>query len=79
MRKLNKILAVVIILVIIAGWIITVGGAGDKVGSIKDYIKLGLDLQGGVYVVMEAQTDATGEELKSLIDADTGRHRKASQ
>ncbi len=67
MRKLNKILAVVIILVIIAGWIITVGGAGDKVGSIKDYIKLGLDLQGGVYVVMEAQTDATGEELKSLM------------
>ena len=67
MRKLNKILAVVIILVIIAGWIITVGGAGDKVGSIKDYIKLGLDLQGGGYVVMEAQTDATGEELKSLM------------
>ena len=67
MRKLNKILAVVIILVLIVGWVITVGGAGDKVGSIKDYIKLGLDLQGGVYVVMEAQTDATGEELKELM------------
>lgn len=54
MKKLNKVLAVLIILILIAGWTITVGGAGDKVGSIKDYIKLGLDLQGGVYVVMEA-------------------------
>ena len=67
MKKLNKVLAVLIILILIAGWTITVGGAGDKVGSIKDYIKLGLDLQGGVYVVMEAQTDASGEELRSLM------------
>ncbi len=67
MKKLNKVLAVVIIIVLIAGWYITVFGVGDKVGSIGDYIKLGLDLQGGVYVVMEAQTDATGSELKSLM------------
>ena len=38
MKKLNKVLAVLIILILIAGWTITVGGAGDKVGSIKDYI-----------------------------------------
>ncbi len=67
MKKLNKVLAVAIILVIIAGWCITVFGAGDKVGSIREYIKLGLDLQGGVYVVMEADTDATGTELNSLM------------
>ena len=35
MKKLNKVLAVLIILILIAGWTITVGGAGDKVGSIK--------------------------------------------
>ena len=68
MKKLNKVLAVVIILVIIAGWCITVFGVGDKVGSIKEYIKLGLDLQGGVYVVMEADTDATGAELTTLMN-----------
>ncbi len=67
MKKLNKVLAVVIILVLIAGWFVTIFGVGDKVGSIGDYIKLGLDLQGGVYVVMEAQTDATGSELKTLM------------
>ena len=33
MKKLNKVLAVLIILILIAGWTITVGGAGDKVGS----------------------------------------------
>ncbi len=67
MKKLNKVLAAVIILIIIGGWCVTVFGAGGKIGSIKDYIKLGLDLQGGVYVVMEAQTDATGTELSSLM------------
>ncbi len=67
MKKLNKVLAVVIVLVIVAGWIVTVTGVGDVFGSIKDYIKLGLDLQGGVYVVMEADTDKTGEELRSLM------------
>ncbi|MDR1135542.1 MAG: protein translocase subunit SecD [Clostridiales Family XIII bacterium] len=32
-----------------------------------DRTKLGLDLKGGVYVVMEAQTDATGTELEDLM------------
>lgn len=61
-------MAVLIILILIAGWYITVFGAGNKVGSIKDYMKLGLDLQGGVYVVLEADTDATGSELLSLMN-----------
>lgn len=67
MKKFNKIMAVVIILIIIGGWYITVFGAGNTIGSIRDYIKLGLDLQGGVYVVLEADTDATGSELDSLM------------
>ena len=67
MKKFNKIMAVVIILIIIGGWYITVSGAGNAIGSIRDYIKLGLDLQGGVYVVLEADTDATGSDLDSLM------------
>ena len=68
MKNFKRVMAVLIILILIAGWYITVFGAGDKVGSIKDYMKLGLDLQGGVYVVLEADTDATGSELLSLMN-----------
>ena len=31
-------------------------------------MKYGLDINGGVYVVMEAQTDLTGDELAVLMD-----------
>jgi SecD/SecF fusion protein len=68
MKNFKRVMAVLIILILIAGWYVTVFGVGDKVGSIKDYIKLGLDLQGGVYVVLEADTDATGSELTSLMN-----------
>lgn len=37
---------------------------GIKIAPVKEKMNLGLDLEGGVYVVLEAQTDATGEELK---------------
>ena len=36
--------------------------------SAKDALKYGLDINGGVYVVMEAQTDLEGEELRSLME-----------
>lgn len=67
MKTFRKVVAVLVLLLLIAGWFVTVAGVGDKVGSIKDYMKLGLDLQGGVYVVLEAKTDATGEELTKLM------------
>ena len=67
MKNFRRVVAVVVLLGIIFGWYITFFGLGDKVGNIKDYMKLGLDLQGGVYVVLEAQTDATGEELTQLM------------
>ncbi|MDR0424095.1 MAG: protein translocase subunit SecD [Clostridiales Family XIII bacterium] len=47
-------------------WVITLTGLGG-IGPIMDKVKLGLDLKGGVYVVMEAQTDATGVELEDLM------------
>ena len=63
----RKILAVLVIAVIALGWYVTVVGLGGA-GPIQDKIKLGLDIKGGVYVVMEAQTDLSGSDLKSLME-----------
>jgi len=63
----KKILALLVILVIILGGILTVKGIGP-IDPLKDQVKLGLDIKGGVYVVMEAQTDLTGTKLKDLMD-----------
>ncbi|MCL2437126.1 MAG: protein translocase subunit SecD [Clostridiales bacterium] len=66
-RGVRKFLAFLIIVVIALGWYITIVGIGP-VGPIQDRIKLGLDISGGVYVVMEAQTDLRGAELRQLMD-----------
>jgi len=63
---MKKALAVILTIVILFGWYVTLAGIGS-IAPIKDQIKLGLDLSGGVYVVMEAQTGETGEELKKLM------------
>jgi SecD/SecF fusion protein len=63
----KKLLAVLVILVIVVGGYLTVKGIGP-IEPLKDQVKLGLDIEGGVYVVMEAQTDLTGEELAQLMD-----------
>lgn len=68
---MKKTLVIILIIIIIAGWTISIGGAsiGDSIiKPINEQIKLGLDLKGGVYVVMEADTDATGDELKTLMN-----------
>lgn len=39
-----------------------------KIVKAKDAIDLGLDLAGGVYVVLEANTEAKGEELQRLME-----------
>lgn len=63
---MKKALAIFLSILILFGWYVTLMGIGSF-APIKDQIKLGLDLSGGVYVVMEAQTDATGEELKKIM------------
>ena len=65
----KKILAIVVLLVIAFGWYITIIGVGP-VGPIQDKMKLGLDIKGGVYVVMVAkpETELSGFELKQLME-----------
>ena len=66
--KVKKILASFVVAVVLFGWYVTVFGIGST-SSIKDAMKFGLDINGGVYVVMEATgTDATGAPLKKLMD-----------
>lgn len=65
--KLRKILSLIILAVVLFGWYVSVFGIGPY-KSIKDALKFGLDINGGVYVVMEAQTDAKGTDLKGLME-----------
>jgi len=63
----RRLLAILTAVIIIFGWYITVVGIGG-IGPLQDNLKLGLDIKGGVYVVMEAQTDLSGAELRRLMD-----------
>ncbi len=65
--KLRKVLALIIVIITLIGWYFTVFGVG-QIKSIKDVMKFGLDINGGVYVVMEADTELTGEELKTAMN-----------
>lgn len=66
--NLKRVLAVFIVLVIAFGWYVTIFGLGSAVKPTKDKIKLGLDIKGGVYVVMEAKTNLTGKKLTDLMN-----------
>ena len=65
--KVKRVLAIIFIVIIAAGWYLTIFGAGP-IAPLKDRMQLGLDIKGGVYVVMEAQTDLTGEELRDAME-----------
>lgn len=66
-HNLKRVLAVVFIIIIAAGWYLTIFGTGP-VDPLKDRMKLGLDIKGGVYVVMEANTDLEGDELRQAME-----------
>lgn len=66
-EKLKKIVAVLLLLLVGFGWYATVFGVGS-LAPLTDKIQLGLDIKGGVYVVMEARTDKEGEELTELMN-----------
>ncbi|MGL4483684.1 MAG: protein translocase subunit SecD, partial [Anaerovoracaceae bacterium] len=63
----KRILAIAMIFVIVFGWILTVNGIGS-IKPIKDQIKQGLDIKGGVYVVLEADSKLTKDKLREVMD-----------
>ncbi len=63
----RKILSCIFIIVIAFGVYVSAVGIGP-VKNLKDSLKYGLDINGGVYVVMEADTDLSGTELKTTME-----------
>ncbi len=66
----KRVLVILVLLVTVFGCFVSLYGLGD-LKNVKDEIKYGLDINGGVYAVLEAQTDDLGlsdEELKELME-----------
>ena len=72
--KLRKVLAVLIVVVVALGWVVSVNGIGP-VKSLKDRISLGLDIKGGVYVIMEANK----KDIKGLSDDELRKAMEETQ
>ncbi len=71
MKSKNTIIFLLILLLVGGASFVAINGI--KIGNFeitkaKDAVELGLDLAGGVYVVLEAKTDATGEDLQRLME-----------
>lgn len=71
MKTKNSIVLILILAIVISASYIAINGTeinDYKISSARDSIDLGLDLAGGVFVVLEAQTDATGAELQKIMN-----------
>ncbi|MCT4595017.1 MAG: protein translocase subunit SecD [Anaeromicrobium sp.] len=71
MNLKNAVILILLICLTVTGAVAGFKGleAGNvKIKPVKDMIELGLDLKGGVYVVLEAQTDAKGNELDKIMN-----------
>ena len=66
-QSFKRVLAGLGLIITFFAWYVSIFGIGSM-NSAKDALKYGLDINGGVYVVMEAQTDLEGEELRSLME-----------
>ncbi len=64
----RKFFAVLIVLLLIASWTVSFTGAGDKFGNLGKQLKYGLDINGGVYVLLEADTAETGAGLTAIME-----------
>ncbi|ASS38035.1 protein translocase subunit SecD [Mogibacterium pumilum] len=63
----KKFLATLVTVIIIIGWAVAIKGAGP-IKSINKQLKYGLDINGGVYVLLQADTNAKGSDLTKLMD-----------
>ena len=64
----KKVLAVLVIVILIFGWFVSFFGLGDKFDNLGKQLKYGLDINGGVYVLLEADTKETGTELTQIMN-----------
>ena len=64
----RKVFAVLIVLLLVASWLISVFGLGKDFGNLGKQLKYGLDINGGVYVLLEADTKETGTELAGIMN-----------
>ena len=64
----KKVFAVLVIVILIAAWFVSLFGIGDKVGNLGKQLKYGLDINGGVYVLLEADTKETGTDLTQIMN-----------
>ncbi|MBP3896143.1 MAG: protein translocase subunit SecF [Mogibacterium sp.] len=64
----RKVFAVLIILLLIASWTVSFTGNGDKFENLGKQLKYGLDINGGVYVLLEADSKETGTELTAIMN-----------
>ena len=70
--NVRRVLAIVFIIIIAFGWVVTVKGIGPLT-PIKDRMGLGLDIKGGVYVVLEADKKdlakyTTDEDKRTVME-----------
>lgn len=68
-RTAKRILALLIILLVIFGWYFTIRGIPGVMDPIKDKVQLGLDIKGGVYAVLKADTGKlSGDKLQETME-----------
>lgn len=75
MKIKNAIILLLIVAIIGAGAFVGIKGiqiGETEISPVRDMMKLGLDLKGGVFVVLEAETDATGDELNRIMGQTQG-------
>ena len=66
--KLKKVLSVIITLIVIFGIVVSAKGLGS-VKNLKKSLNYGLDIDGGVNVVMQAKTgNQSGKELRQTME-----------
>ncbi len=64
----RKVFAVLVVLLLVFSWIVSIFGLGSNFGNLGKQLKYGLDINGGVYVLLEADTPETGTELTAIMN-----------
>lgn len=69
-ENLKRVLAVLVIILTVFGWFVTVKGIPGRMDPMASKIHRGLDIEGGVYVVLEAKNTEgmTDEELREAME-----------